>query len=100
MWFAQPTSLNDIMQHLPSTYRDRITLNKENPALVIGDYLRNSNDHVGVVDGVDMSKNYQAVKDLLKIAQSGNDGTGTLMNFEQDMMGDEDDDDFFSITDD
>lgn len=94
------TFLGNIMQHLPGTYRDRITLNNENPALVIGDYLRNSNDHVGVVDGVDMSKNYQAVKDLLKIAQSGNDGTDTLMNFEQDMMGDEDNDDFFSITDD
>lgn len=94
------TFLGNIMQHLPGTYRDRITLNNENPALVIGDYLRNSNDHVGVVDGVDMSKNYQAVKDLLKIAQSGNDGTGTLMNFEQDMMGDDNDDDFFSITDD
>lgn len=94
------TFLGNIMQHLPGTYRDRITLNNENPALVIGDYLRNSNDHVGVVDGVDMSKNYQAVKDLLKIAQSGNDGTDTLMNFEQDMMGDEDDDDFNSIIDD
>lgn len=94
------TFLGNIMQHLPDTYRDRITLNNENPALVIGDYLRNSNDHVGVVDGVDMSKNYQAVKDLLKIAQSGNDGTETLMNFEQDMMGDEDDDDFLSIIDD
>ena len=94
------TFLGNIMQHLPDTYRDRIMLNNENPALVIGDYLRNSNDHVGVVDGVDRSKNYQAVKDLLKIAQSGNDGTETLMNFEQDMMGDDNDDDFFSITDD